>query len=37
MPEAGSKGRAAVDGLLGRRGDREVDRNSPDTTGSAGG
>jgi integrase len=31
MPEAGSKGRAALDGLLGRRGDERASRNSPDS------
>jgi integrase len=31
MPEAGSKGRTALDGLLGRRGDLHADRNSPDS------
>ncbi|MEU2870247.1 tyrosine-type recombinase/integrase [Streptomyces olivoreticuli] len=31
MPEAGSKGRAAIDGLLGRMGDRHAGRNSPDS------
>ncbi|TXL88284.1 hypothetical protein [Streptomyces sp. IB2014 016-6] len=29
MPEAGSKGRTAIDGLLGKRGDRQASRNSP--------
>lgn len=31
MPEAGSKGRTAIDGLLGRRGDGHGGRNSPDS------
>lgn len=31
MPEAGSKGRSAIDGLLGRRGDEHAGRNSPDS------
>lgn len=31
MPEAGSKGRIAIDGLLGERGDRDASRNSPDS------
>ncbi|NUR02958.1 MAG: integrase [Streptomyces sp.] len=31
MPEAGSKGRTAIDGLLGERGDRHAGRNSPDS------
>ncbi|MFI6693713.1 tyrosine-type recombinase/integrase [Streptomyces sp. NPDC050433] len=31
MPEAGSKGRTAIDGLLGKRGDRQAGRNSPDS------
>ncbi|MBT2488541.1 site-specific integrase [Streptomyces sp. ISL-96] len=31
MPEAGSKGRTALDGMLGSRGDRHVSRNSPDS------
>ncbi|MGN5380814.1 tyrosine-type recombinase/integrase [Streptomyces lasalocidi] len=31
MPEAGSKGRSAIDGLLGRRGDDDASRNSPDS------
>ncbi|WP_420718972.1 tyrosine-type recombinase/integrase [Streptomyces sp. NRRL S-646] len=31
MPEAGSKGRSAIDGLLGERGDRHAGRNSPDS------
>ncbi|MFF2427929.1 site-specific integrase [Streptomyces mirabilis] len=31
MPEAGSKGRTAIDGLLGERGDRQAGRNSPDS------
>ncbi len=31
MPEAGSKGRGIIDGLLGERGDRLVGRNSPDS------
>jgi len=31
MPEAGSKGRTAIDGLLGERGDRQGGRNSPDS------
>ncbi|WUP39870.1 integrase [Streptomyces europaeiscabiei] len=30
-PEAGSKGRTAIDGLLGRRGDPHAGRNSPDS------
>ncbi|MFH9200837.1 integrase [Streptomyces anulatus] len=30
MPEAGSKGRGVVDGLLGERGDRLNSRNRPD-------
>ncbi|WP_078078473.1 tyrosine-type recombinase/integrase [Streptomyces niveus] len=29
MPEAGSKGRTAIDGLLGKRGDRQAGRSSP--------
>jgi hypothetical protein len=28
MPEAGSKGRTAIDALLGERGDRQAGRNS---------
>ncbi|MEV6740899.1 integrase [Streptomyces sp. NPDC051104] len=31
MPEAGSKGRTAIDGLLGREGDERASRNSPDS------
>ncbi|MFE4828543.1 tyrosine-type recombinase/integrase [Streptomyces sp. NPDC056672] len=31
MPEAGSKGRTAVDGLLGNRGEPYAGRNSPDS------
>ncbi|MFE9308206.1 tyrosine-type recombinase/integrase [Streptomyces sp. NPDC006706] len=31
MPEAGSKGRTAIDGLLGRQGDEHASRNSPDS------
>ncbi|MFI6808278.1 tyrosine-type recombinase/integrase [Streptomyces luteogriseus] len=31
MPEAGSKGRTAIDGLLGRTGDEHASRNSPDS------
>ncbi|MEU9059053.1 tyrosine-type recombinase/integrase [Streptomyces sp. NPDC048430] len=31
MPEAGSKGRGTIDGLLGARGDRLASRNSPDS------
>ncbi|WP_443048676.1 tyrosine-type recombinase/integrase [Streptomyces sp. NBC_00328] len=31
MPEAGSKGRTVIDGLLGRQGDLPVGRNSPDS------
>ncbi|WP_368861093.1 integrase [Streptomyces actuosus] len=31
MPEAGSKGRTALDGLLGRQGDEHASRNSPDS------
>ncbi|MEU2431960.1 site-specific integrase [Streptomyces sp. NPDC007861] len=31
MPEAGSKGRGTIDGLLGERGDRCASRNSPDS------
>ncbi|MEU0527475.1 tyrosine-type recombinase/integrase [Streptomyces niveus] len=31
VPEAGSKGRTAFDGLLGERGDRQAGRNSPDS------
>ncbi|AMW13788.1 hypothetical protein A4E84_32350 [Streptomyces qaidamensis] len=31
MPEAGSKGRTAIDGLLRRRGDLHAGRNSPDS------
>jgi len=31
MPEAASKGRTAIDGLLGRQGDLHVGRNSPDS------
>ena len=31
MPEAGSKGRTVIDGMLGRQGDRHVSRNSPDS------
>ncbi|PNG17923.1 integrase [Streptomyces cahuitamycinicus] len=31
MPEAGSKGRTAIDGLLGRAGDEHAGRNSPDS------
>ncbi|MFE1754757.1 site-specific integrase [Streptomyces anandii] len=30
-PEAGSKGRTAIDGLLGREGDTDAGRNSPDS------
>lgn len=30
-PEAGSKGRTAIDGLLGRQGDLHASRNSPDS------
>ncbi|WP_338675303.1 integrase [Streptomyces sp. SCSIO 30461] len=31
MPEAGSKGRGTIDGLLGEWGDRPAGRNSPDS------
>lgn len=31
MPEAGSKGRAAVDGLLGKQGELHAMGNSPDS------
>ncbi|MEV8330814.1 tyrosine-type recombinase/integrase [Streptomyces niveus] len=31
MLEAGSKGRTAIDGLLGKRGDRQASRNSPNS------
>jgi integrase len=31
MPEAGSKGRTTIDGLLGRQGDLHVSGNSPDS------
>ncbi|MGQ4361124.1 hypothetical protein [Streptomyces sp. SAS_272] len=31
MPEAGSKGRTTIDGLLGRQGDLHALRNSPDS------
>ncbi|MFJ8886604.1 tyrosine-type recombinase/integrase [Streptomyces sp. NPDC102402] len=31
MPEAGSKGRGTIDGLLGERGERHASRNSPDS------
>ncbi|MEV6503115.1 MOSC N-terminal beta barrel domain-containing protein [Streptomyces prunicolor] len=31
MPETGSKGRTAIDGLLGRQGDLHAIRNSPDS------
>ncbi|SFG69287.1 hypothetical protein SAMN02787118_12644 [Streptomyces mirabilis] len=31
MPEAGSKGRTVIDGMLGRQGDRRASRNSPDS------
>ncbi|MEU0895189.1 tyrosine-type recombinase/integrase [Streptomyces massasporeus] len=31
MPEAGSKGRMAIDGLLERQGDPHAGRNSPDS------
>ncbi|GGZ39684.1 hypothetical protein GCM10010365_70620 [Streptomyces poonensis] len=31
MPEAGSEGRTALDGLLGRREDERAGRNSPDS------
>jgi len=31
MSEAGSKGRTAIDGLLGRQGDPHAIRNSPDS------
>lgn len=31
MPEAGSKGRTAIDGLLGRTGDEHASRNSPNS------
>ncbi|MFJ1532810.1 tyrosine-type recombinase/integrase [Streptomyces mirabilis] len=31
MPEAGNKGRTAIDGLIGERGDRQSGRNSPDS------
>ncbi|WP_248003226.1 tyrosine-type recombinase/integrase [Streptomyces mirabilis] len=31
MPEAGSKGRTAIDGLLGRQGDLHASGNSPDS------
>lgn len=31
MPEAGSKGRTAIDGPLGRQGDEDASRNSPDS------
>ncbi len=31
MPEAGSKGRAVLDGLLGKQGDQYASRNSPDS------
>ncbi|MFE2516020.1 integrase [Streptomyces mirabilis] len=30
-PEAGSKGRTVIDGMLGRQGDRRASRNSPDS------
>lgn len=30
-PEAGRKGRTAIDGLLGERGNREAGRNPPDS------
>ncbi|MFC9430717.1 integrase [Streptomyces sp. NPDC056987] len=31
MPEAGSKGRTAIDGLLGEQGEPPAGRNSPDS------
>jgi integrase len=31
MPEAGRKGRTAIDGLLGKRGEVHASRNSPDS------
>ncbi|MDT0457988.1 hypothetical protein RM550_19970 [Streptomyces sp. DSM 41527] len=31
MPEAGSKGRTAIDGLLGKQGEPHAVRNSPDS------
>lgn len=31
MPEAGSKGRTAIDGLLGKQGEPHAMRNSPDS------
>ncbi|MET9386853.1 hypothetical protein ABZY09_38940 [Streptomyces sp. NPDC002928] len=31
MPEAGSKGRTVIDGLLGRQGETHASRNSPDS------
>ncbi|MGW3957952.1 integrase [Streptomyces sp. NPDC004752] len=31
MPEAGRRGRTAIDGLLGKRGDRDAGGNSPDS------
>ncbi|TXS58191.1 integrase [Streptomyces sp. me109] len=31
MPEAGSNGRAAIDGLFGKRRDRRAGRHSPDS------
>jgi integrase len=31
MPEAGSKGRTAIDGLLGKQGEPHASRNSPDS------
>ncbi|WP_342669573.1 tyrosine-type recombinase/integrase [Streptomyces yerevanensis] len=31
MPEAGSKGRNAIDGLLGKRGEAHAGRSSPDS------
>ncbi|MER5534226.1 integrase [Streptomyces mirabilis] len=30
-PDAGSKGRTVIDGMLGRQGDRRASRNSPDS------
>ncbi|MDI5908550.1 MULTISPECIES: hypothetical protein [Streptomyces] len=37
MPEAGSKGRTAIDKLLGRQGDLHAIRNSPDSPRAADG
>ncbi|PAZ13059.1 integrase [Streptomyces sp. SA15] len=31
MPEAGSKGRTVIDGLLGEQGELHASRNSPDS------